>query len=56
MHLTGLTLAGFGLALLVAGTPASPAEPASHAKPQPATHGAVAAGGHREQRELTKTG
>lgn len=56
MHLTGLTLAGFGLALLVAGTPAARAEPAAPAKPQSATHGAVAAGGHKNKGNSRKRG
>ncbi len=33
MHMTGLAIAGIGLALLAAGTPASPAEPALRQNP-----------------------
>ncbi len=45
MHITGLAIAGFGLTLLMTGTPASPAESASRANPRPATYD-VAEMGH----------
>lgn len=56
MRMTGLAIAGFALALLAAGTPASPVESASREKPRPAAYGVLEAGHPKNKGNSRKRG